>query len=297
MTRRTLGRGLEALIPTRPTNVEAIGTLAGEAAEAGPREVEIDRIRPNRYQPRKRFDPATLQELAESMRHNGVLQPLLVAKHGADFELIAGERRLRAARLAGLRTVPVVVREVDAHESLRLSILENVQREDLNPMEEAHGYQRLIDEFGMTHEQIGTKLGKSRSTIANTLRLLQLSPEVQQRIQNGEITPGHARALLGATTLEEQAQLATLVREREMSVRDTEALMLARKSSSSPERTATGQNPALTELEKRLETRFGTRVRIRARKTDGSAGRIEIEYYVAGDLERIFEAAGVSYLL
>jgi ParB family chromosome partitioning protein len=191
MTRRALGRGLEALIPTRPAAAVATETLAPAPGEVhAPLEVDIDRIQPNRYQPRQNFDAAKLEELAESMRENGVLQPLLVSPRGDDFELVAGERRLRAARMAGLKQVPVVVRDVDGRESLKLSILENVQREDLNPIEEARGYKRLLDEFGMTQQEIGERLGKSRSAVANTLRLLHLAPDVQERIQTGELTAG-----------------------------------------------------------------------------------------------------------
>jgi ParB family chromosome partitioning protein len=292
MTRRALGRGLEALIPTRPIQVETPPDAEHAGEERGPREVDVERIRPNRYQPRQRFDSEKIRALAESMRENGVLQPLLVKREGDSFELIAGERRLRAARLAGLRTVPVVVREADARESLKLSILENVQREDLNPIEEARAYQRLVDEFAMTQEEIGVRLGKSRSAIANTIRLLQLPEEVQDRVQNGEITAGHARALLGAASIDEQIEIAALVRERKMTVRDTESVAQKRRPAA---RAASAADPSLQELEKRLEARFGTRVRIRARKSDGTSGRIEIEYYDATDLERIFEAAGVPY--
>jgi ParB family chromosome partitioning protein len=298
MTRRALGRGLEALIPTRPATLDSPRAVRDAEDATAPHDVEIDRIRPNRYQPRQRFDADKLQELADSMRENGVLQPLLVTRQGDSYELIAGERRLRAARIAGLTRVPVIVREADGRESLKLSILENVQREDLNPIEEAHGYRRLIDEFGMTQEEIGTRLGKSRSAITNALRLLQLSPEVQERVQTGDITAGHARALLGAATLAEQAEIAELVQDRGMTVRETEAITHERKTARlARSGTAAAANPALQELESRLEKRFGTRVRIRARKSDGSAGRIEIEYYNAVDLERIFEAASVAYLL
>ena len=299
MTRRALGRGLEALIPTRAPGPEAAPPLVvAEPPAAGPLEVDIDRIRPNRYQPRRSFDAAKLDELAESMRENGVLQPLLVAPRGDDFELVAGERRWRAARLAGLQKVPVVVRDVDGREALRLSILENVQREDLNPLEEAQGYRRLIDDFGMTQEEIGARLGKSRSAVGNALRLLHLSPELQQRIQTGELTAGHARALLGAATQEEQAALAALVREQRLNVRETESAAQERRGTPArPRAAARVDNPALRELAGRLETRFGTRVRIHSRKADGSAGRIEIDYYNAADLERIFAAAGVPYLL
>jgi len=298
MTRRALGRGLEALIPTRPATLDAPPPAPAADEATTSHEVEVDRIRPNRYQPRQRFDADKLQGLADSMRENGVLQPLLVTRHGDTYELIAGERRLRAARIAGLERVPVMVREADARESLKLSILENVQREDLNPIEEARGYRRLIDDFGMTQEEIGTRLGKSRSAIANALRLLQLSPEIQERLQTGDLSAGHARALLGAATLEEQTEIAALVQDRGMTVRETEAMTHGRKTAKlAKPGAASAGNPALLELEARLEKHFGTRVRIRARKADGTAGRIEIEYYTAPDLERIFEAAGVSYQL
>lgn len=296
-TRRALGRGLEALIPTRPA--VAVEADASGAPAGTPLEVDIERIRPNRFQPRQRFDPEKLQALAESMRENGVLQPLLVSPRGDGFELVAGERRLRAAKLAGLARVPVVVRDVDAPEALKLSIIENVQREDLNPIEEAQAYRRLLDDFGMTQQDIAARLAKSRSAVANALRLLQLPADVQERVQAGELTAGHARALLGAATLEEQRELAALVRERGLTVREAEQLV-QRAPSTKPRQAAArlaALNPALQELERRLEARFGTRVRIQARKADGSAGRIEIEYYSSSDLERIFEAAGASYLL
>jgi ParB family chromosome partitioning protein len=296
MTRKALGRGLEALIPTRVTVAEAPPEPSKEAPAAGPLEVDVERIRPNRFQPRQTFDAVKLEELAASMRENGVLQPLLVAPRGDGLELVAGERRWRAARLAGLHKVPVVVRDVDGREALRLSILENVQREDLNPIEEAHGYRRLMDEFGMTQEEIGARLGKSRSAIGNALRLLHLSAELQQRIQTGELTAGHARALLGASSQEDQAALAAVVREQKLNVRETETLAQQQRGAK-PRPAARIENPAVHELAGRLEARFGTRVRIQSRKADGSVGRIEIDYYSAGDLERIFALAGVPYLL
>jgi ParB family chromosome partitioning protein len=195
--------------------------------------------------------------------------------------------------------VPVLVRDVDGRESLKLSILENVQREDLNPIEEALGYRRLIEEFGMTQQELGERLGKSRSAVSNALRLLQLSGDVQHRIQTGELTSGHARALLGAATLEEQAELATLVRERGLSVRQAEELTAGRRHAEKrrTRRAAAVVNPALQELEGRLETKLGTRVRIVARRPDGGAGRIEIDYFAPSDLERIFAAIDVPYLL
>jgi ParB family chromosome partitioning protein len=304
MTRKALGRGLDALIPTGPAGGEAgTATADGAGAElrpgAAPHEVDIDRIQPNRYQPRQFFDAVKLDELAESMRQNGVLQPLVVSPRGDGFELVAGERRLRAARIAGLTRVPVVVRDVGGRESLKLALLENVQREDLNPIEEAQGYRRLIEEFDMTQLELAERLGKSRSAVANAMRLLHLPPELQDRIRSGEISAGHARALLAAPTLDEQQELASIVRERSLSVRETETLAQGRRAKPGDRKpsASVAPNPALQELERRLEQRLGTRVRIHARRPDGSSGRIEIEYYSLPELERIFEAAGVSYLL
>jgi ParB family chromosome partitioning protein len=296
MTRKALGRGLEALIPRRP-ELPAARLQTATIEETEPREVAIAEIEKNRLQPRKRFDDTKLQELAESIRQNGVLQPLLVRRVGGAYELVAGERRLRAAKLAGLDKVPVVVREeVNDREALKLAMLENVQREDLNPIEEAQGYKRLMDEFGMSQQELSERLGKSRSAVANTIRLLALSEDLQRKIEKGELSAGHARALLSAGSLEEQSEIARLVRDQGLNVRETEHLAqvkrsLPKKSNGIP------ANPELEKLQKRLEEHFGTRVRIRARKADGSAGRIEIDYFTAAELERVFDAAGVSYLL
>ncbi len=304
MTRKALGRGLEALIPKRDESTHAEATNAapretgsGTTEDASTREVHVDRIRSNRLQPRTRFEDTALRELAASIRENGILQPLLVRRTEHGFELVAGERRLRAARSLGMETVPVVVREgVDDEQSLRLALLENVQREDLNPIEEAQGYKRLIDEFRMSQQDIADQLGRSRSTVANALRLLNLPEELRARIENGELTSGHARALLAADSLEEQMEIARLVRERGLNVRETE-LLARRATSKTSQKKPVAPTPELAELQKRLETRFGTRVRIRPRKADGSSGRVEIDYYTSEDLERVFERSGVTYLL
>ena len=299
MTRQALGRGLEALIPRRASPPAGATNAPTAALESAPiREMRLDEIQPNRLQPRQRFDDDKLAELAESMRQNGVLQPLLVRVTSAGFELVAGERRLRAARLAGLQSVPVLVRDdIDDREALKLAILENVQRQDLNPIEEARGYKRLIDEFEMGQQDLAERLGKSRSAIANTLRLLQLPEELRRKIETGELSAGHARALLGASTLEEQMEIARLVREQGLNVREVEHLARRQRQPRGTPANVVSRNPALDELQKRLEARFGPRVRIRARKADGTAGRIEIDYYDGADLERVFEIAGVPYLL
>ncbi len=293
-TRKALGRGLEALIPRRPEPYPAARLVAPDTTpNAPPREIAIEQIRANRLQPRQRFDAAKLEELAVSIRHNGLLQPLLVRAVADGYELVAGDRRLRAAKLAGLATVPVLLRDdVGDREALQLALLENVQREDLNPIEEARGYKRLLAEFGMSQQELADQLGKSRSAIANTLRLLGLPDELQARVEAGELSAGHARALLSAGSLEEQVEIATLVRERELTVRDAERLAQTKPRQ---RRTPAAANPALAELQKRLEARFGTRVRIRSGKSDGFPGRVEIDYYTLPDLEHVFEIAGVPY--
>jgi ParB family chromosome partitioning protein len=297
MTRKALGRGLEALIPKKdePSSIETEEFAAG--ADSSAREVHVDRIRSNRLQPRLRFDEPALHELANSIRENGILQPLLVRSTEHGFELVVGERRLRAARSIGLETVPVIIRDdVNDEQSLRLALLENVQREDLNPIEEAKGYKRLIDEFRMSQQDIAEQLGKSRSAVANAVRLLSLPEDLRLRIERGELTPGHARALLSAGSLDEQIEIARLVRERGLNVRETEVLA-RRTTSKNAESRNPPTTPAVAELQKRLEARFGTRVRILARKADGSSGRIQIDYYSSEDLERVFELSGASYLL
>lgn len=304
MSRKALGRGLAALIPTQtPEEVQQDKVLSQAAAvvdrteEGPPRELPINKVQVNAQQPRTHFDPVRLEELAASMRKNGVLQPLLVRKKGDTYELIAGERRLRAAKMAGLSKVPVFVREVHDEEMLRLAILENVQREDLNPIEEAAAYQRLIDEFDMTQLNVAEQLGKSRSAINNALRLLSLPETLRSRIEAGELSAGHARALLSADSLEEQTHIANLVRDKNLSVREVEQITQSNVAKKASRKPTTPMSPELEQLQKRLQDRFGTRVRIRARKLDGSTGRVEIDYYNAVDLERIFEITGIPYLL
>lgn len=307
MTRKALGRGLEALIPVRPQPAGEIpqeartgaATLAHPDADtvSRPRTLPVDAIGSNPYQPRQRFDEEALQELAASIQRSGLLQPLLVRPHDGAFQLVAGERRLRAARLAGLQAVPVHVLEVADTEMLRLALLENVQRQDLNPIEEAQGYQRLMDEFGMSQPEIATQIGKSRSAVTNTLRLLQLPAELRQRVETGELSSGHARALLGADTIEAQSEIAELVRARGLTVREVERITQERRRATRKPAARRARLPELAELQKRLEARVGTRVRIRARKADGSSGRVEIEYYGTEDLERIFQIMGAEYEL
>ena len=268
--RRALGRGLGALIPA-----EMYPSGSGQEDEQEQRAVPIDSITPNPYQPRETFADEKLEELATSIREKGLLQPLLVRRTAEGYELIAGERRFRAARRAGLTHVPVTVREADAHEALELALIENLQREDLNPLEEARAYQRLVDDFGLTQEEVSRAIGKNRSTITNSLRLLQLPEEIRLRIAEGSLSAGHARSLLGLSSPAEQVKLAREVRARKLSVRETERLV---RKHSSP---GNGDLDRLA-VETQLTQALGTRVRLRQRK--GGAGRIEIEFYSLAEL-------------
>jgi ParB family transcriptional regulator, chromosome partitioning protein len=279
MHRKALGKGLEALIPT--ANATTI-----EVPREGVREILIDRVEPNPFQPRTRFDDASLRELADSILATGVLQPILVRKAGEDaFQLVAGERRLRAAQLAGVEQIPALVKDVDDREMLELALVENVQREDLNPIDEAKGYHSLANRLTMTHEQISQRVGKHRSVVTNALRLLALPPEIQDMVSRGTLSAGHARALLSLDSQGEQLATARYIHSKGFSVRRTEALVnrkLRRKHSRPRPRSAD-----LTDLETRLQQRFATKVTIRAGR---KGGKVEFEYYSREDLERLLEA-------
>lgn len=252
--------------------------------------VKLSMIEPNREQPRKAFHEEQLQELADSIKQYGVLQPLLVQKRENYYELIAGERRWRAAKLAGLKEVPVVIREYNKQESMEIALIENVQRADLNPIEEAQAYQRLMQEFGLRQEDIAQRVSKNRATITNSMRLLKLAEEVQQMLSEDRITSGHARSLLAIEDPQTQIQLAEKIEKDKMSVRDVERMV--KLISKKPRvKTAGQQDEALElifkELEERMKSAMGTKVSI-SRK-DRNKGRIEIEYYSESELERIVE--------
>lgn len=268
--RRALGRGLGALITPEPTTQEPLATES-------PATVPIETIAPNPYQPREIFDEESISELAQSIKQKGLLQPLLVRRsaHGAHYELIAGERRFRAAKLAGLPAVPVVVRDVDDREALELAIIENVQRENLNPVEEARAYRRLAREFDMTQDDIALRVGKTRAAISNSLRLLQLEPQILRQIETGDLTAGHARSLLTLATGEERAKVAGEILAKRLNVRDAERLVRQRaKRVEDADRAA---------LEASLSHALGTKVRVRTRAK--SRGRIEIDYYSLDQLD------------
>jgi ParB family chromosome partitioning protein len=269
--RRALGRGLGALIP----GAAPVATPRSEDAHSA----TLEQITPNPYQPREVFDEAAIEELAASIRENGLLQPLLVRKVEAGYQLIAGERRFRAAQRAGLTQVPIVVREASDTQALELALIENVQREDLNPVEEARAYRRLTDEFGLSQEDIARRVGKTRSAVTNSIRLLNLPPEVLAQVESGAITAGHARSLLGLESVAAQRDAARAVVAQHLNVRETERLIRDR-----PDPVA---DPEQRAVESDLARALGTRVRLRHRR-DGS-GRIVIEYFSLDELNGLIE--------
>jgi len=285
MHRKALGRGLEALIPTAASTE----TLEPRS-KGGVEQIPIEMIGANPFQPRTRFDEASLKELTESIRSSGIIQPVILRRAGTDsYELVAGERRLRAAKLAGLDAVPAIMREVDDTRMMELALIENIQREDLNPIDEAKAYQALIQKVGLTHDQISERVGKQRSSVTNAIRLLGLPPEVMDMVSRGTLSAGHARALLALETPGDQLSTSRYVVSKGFSVRRTEALVnrkLRRQHSRPRGAKATG----LEEWQAKLQSRFATRVTI---KPGRKGGHIEFEYYGQEDLERLLEAWGV----
>jgi ParB family chromosome partitioning protein len=284
--RKVLGRGLSSLIPNLPPPIAEVTPISASAGAGTALEVPTHDIAVNPQQPRRKFSEATLEELTQSIRRCGVLQPLIVRKSDRGFELIAGERRLRAAKRAGLATVPVVIRPSNDRDQLEVALIENLQREDLTPMEEAKGYERLSEEFGMTHEEIAKRVGRERSTITNMLRLLELAAPVQEMLNGGAITMGHARALLPITDARRQEELAHWIEKEGLSVRQVE--ILVRKMTGARERprrvSDLSQNPNLRSLADDLQRKLGTRIEIIQR---GKGGEVRIQYYNPEDLRRL----------
>ena len=280
MNRKALGKGLEALIPEAPD--EVAGGLV--------RELLVNEIRRNKEQPRSRFDDETIEELAASIRTYGVVQPVVVRQLPTGiYQLVAGERRLRAARLAGLELVPAIIRDVDETGALELALVENLQREDLNPIDEARGYESLMELSGATQADVSERVGRGRSTVANALRLLELPPDVQDMLSEGELSAGHGRALLGFGTAEDVRTVARKAAARGLSVRELEALARGKKQRKRATRTRRTEDPVLRDWEERLQRTLGTQVRIDRMGTEGT---IRIEYYSDEDLERILETLG-----
>jgi ParB family chromosome partitioning protein len=275
--RRAIGKGLSQLV--------------GEQFESNPAEAPIDAIVPNTRQPRTVFADEPLQELAASIRECGILQPLLVRPIGEGrYELIAGERRLRAAKIAGLESVPILIRPAGGQSSLELALIENVQREDINAMECARAYRRLIDEFDLTQEQVADRVGKSRSGITNTIRLLRLPKQIQDGLESGQITEGHARALLALDTTTQQLAVYDRILSKGLTVRDVESAARPTDKKPAPRKVVqrkTNRNPNFAAIEQRLSEHFGSPVSI-------GGGEVSIAYYSEEDLERILEVLGVS---
>lgn len=275
MKKGILGRGLDALIPTEKETPRYNYMLLG-----------IDEMVPNVFQPRKGFDEEAMDELVASIREKGIIQPLIVRKLENGYEIIAGERRWRAAKQAGLTQVPAIIKDATNREALELALVENLQREDLNPIEEATAYEQLIKEFGLTHEEISERLGKERSTITNQLRLLRLPAEVKQALIEGKITAGHARAVLSLQSSNEVKEVLETIKKEKLSVRKTERLVQKLSAHKESAIQFDEFTPYISHYTDEIKKRLGTQIRIFDK--DGK-GKIEIEYYSREELERIIE--------
>jgi len=280
---RGLGRGLEALIVD--TEIEAVNTQ-GQTTQDGINYIDINEIKPNKNQPRKMFNSEKLQELADSIQEHGVIQPLIVRTIDNGYELVAGERRWRAARLAGLKTVPCLIRELNEEENALIAIIENMQREDLNPIEEADGLNRMIDNFGLTQDQVSKSVGKSRPYITNSLRLLKLPDEIKTMLSLGTLTPGHGRALLAISDAKNQLAIAQKIINEGLSVRTVESMAEKKQEPKSARHKHAERDANMLQLERELKDVLGTKVKI---NMAGKKGKIEIEYYSREELERLIE--------
>lgn len=277
MRKSNLGRGLDALIPSDIQKDDGLTLIA------------IEKIKPNKSQPRKNFDEKSISELANSIKEKGLIQPLIVRKLGKDYEIIAGERRWRAAQKSGLKDVPVIVKDVKENELIELALIENLQREDLNPIEEAEAYEKLITDFGLTHEQISNRIGRDRSTISNQIRLLKLTYEAKSAIIKGNISAGHARALLSLEDPEEINQLLNTIIKKKLSVRQAEQLVKLgiqdkRKALTLSTKKSQPIDKFLYNVEDELKKSLRTKVKINGK---ADKGRIEIEYYSKEELDRL----------
>lgn len=322
MVKPVLGRGLGALLggagvakpapatpaaaPASPFAAQATPVTPAPVTTAAPvlpsgeviRKVPLSEVHPCAFQPRKDFAPEAIQDLAASIKEQGIVQPLLVRKSADGFELIAGERRWRAAQVVGLSEVPVIVREATDAQLLELALIENLQRENLNPIEEALGYNQLLGQFGLTQEQVSTKVGKSRAAVANALRLLKLAPELQGYLRHGQLSVGHAKVILGLVIEAEQKLAAERIIKDGLSVRETEELvagMLGKSNASEGVRHSAKKTPPkdahVADLERKLQERFGTRV---ALKYKAGKGSVEIRFFNDDDLERVLQVAGIQ---
>ncbi len=296
--RNGLGKGLDSLIPdksdktsksTQKSSKNSLGEVKKEKTEnSGEVLVKINKVEPNREQPRKDFDEDALLELSDSIKQFGILQPLLVQKKNDYYEIIAGERRWRAAKIAGIKEVPVIIKNFTEQEILEISLIENIQRENLNPIEEAMAYKKLLDEFHLKQDEVAEKVSKSRTAVTNSMRLLKLGDRVQQMIIDDMITTGHARALLAIEDEEQQYMLANKIFDEKLSVRETEKLVKVLKTPKKEEKKEKIVPTFIYEdLAEKMKSIIGTKVNVNP-KSNGK-GKIEIEYYSDEDLERIFE--------
>ena len=288
--KRGLGKGLDAMIPI-PDSGASDKAVAGKPEEkAAETIVRITQVEPNREQPRKNFDEDALQELADSIKQFGLLQPILVQDRKTYYEIIAGERRWRAAKLAGLKEVPVIIRDYTEQEIVEISLIENIQREDLNPIEEAQAYKRLLTEFNLKQDEVAERVSKSRTAVTNSMRLLKLCDEVQQMIIDDMLSTGHARALISIEDPEQQYTIAQKVFDEKLSVRDVEKLVKNLNKPEKPKKVAEGDSSldvVYQDVAEKLKQSLGTKVDISS-KGDG-AGKIEIEFYNHDDLDRIID--------
>ncbi len=299
MSRKALGKGLDALIPGAGDDAESasgVGTEARRPGNAGVvTRIQIKSIKPNPLQPRKDFDRESLEELAESIRQKGVLQPILVRAAGEGYELVAGERRLRASKLAGLKSIPAIVYVVESEaDMLEISIIENVQREDLNAIDTALAYRKLVDDCSLTQEDVAERVGKSRAAVTNKMRLLGLPAEVQKRVRAGDLSEGHARALLGLSTKKEQAELARRVIGKGLSVRDVERMVRRITGEDNGERKKKGGrelSPRLQAILEEMQRALGTKITLTGSEKKGS---LKIEYYSPDDLTRICDRLDIE---
>ena len=292
--KRGLGKGLDSLIPTNvmmESEVKHATVSTASSAEEGKDGtlmVKLSKVEPNREQPRKNFDEDSLQDLAESLKQFGMLQPILVQNRGDYYEIIAGERRWRAAKIAGLKEVPVIVRELTDQEIVEISLIENIQREDLNPIEEAQAYKRLLTEFHLKQDEVAERVSKSRTAVTNSMRLLKLCDEVQKMVVDDMISTGHARALISIEDPEEQYLIAQKIFDEKLSVREVEKLV---KDLHKPPKPPKEENKTLQaiyqEISERLKQSLSTKVSVSAKQN--GAGKIEIEFYNHEDLERLLE--------
>jgi len=289
-----LGRGLDTLFPDKVNTEQLNGGIKADSETKEPvSTLKISLVEPNREQPRKQFDEEGIAELADSIRQHGVIQPLIVQNKGSYYEIVAGERRWRAAREAGLKEIPVIIRDYTDQERMEVSLIENIQREDLNPIEEAKAYKRLLEEFHLKQDDVAKRVSKSRTAVTNSMRLLKLCEEVQQMVIDGKLTNGHARCLITIDDTELQISVALQIAEKKLSVREAEKLVkkLQNQQKKTKQKTEQEKDEALAviyeQIADQMKQVFGTKVSIHQKNSD--AGKIEIEYYSQDELDRILQ--------